>query len=160
MTTDRRPDGQRGPGRLRPVQADDVPIFFDQQDDAEAAAMAAFPRRDRDAHDAHWARILADPTVVTRTILDDGLVAGNVAGFVVDGRRELGYWLGRAFWGRGLATAAVREMIGLLAERPLYAHAAEHNTGSLTVLRRNGFVVIGRQAYQDDEVVELELRLT
>jgi RimJ/RimL family protein N-acetyltransferase len=149
-------DGSR---LLRPVEPADVPIFFDHQDDAEAAAMAAFPRRDREAHDAHWARILADPTVVVRAILDGDLVAGNVVGFVADGRREVGYWLGRPFWGRGLATAAVREFVELLAERPLLAHVAEHNTGSLTVLRRNGFVVVGQHRYQCDEVVELTLRL-
>jgi RimJ/RimL family protein N-acetyltransferase len=148
-----------GAGVLRRVEPGDVAIFFDQQDDAEASAMAAFASRDREMHDGHWARILSDPTVVARTVLDGVFVAGNIVGFVVDGRREVGFWLGRPFWGRGLATAALAEFIELVGERPLFAHVAEHNTGSLTVLRRNGFVLVGQRRYADDEVTELELRL-
>jgi RimJ/RimL family protein N-acetyltransferase len=144
---------------LRRVEPGDVAIFFVQQDDAEASAMAAFPSRDREAHDGHWARILADATVLARTVLDGDLVAGYVVGFLADGRREVGFWLGRPFWGRGLATAAVAEFRELVGERPLFAHVAEHNTGSLTVLRRNGFALVGQHRYAGDDVTELELRL-
>jgi RimJ/RimL family protein N-acetyltransferase len=148
-----------GAGVLRRVAPGDVAIFFDQQDDAEASAMAAFPSRDREAHDGHWARILADPTVVARTVLDGPFVAGNIVGFVVDGHREVGFWIGRPFWGRGLATGALAAFVQVLGERPLFAHVAEHNTGSLTVLRRNGFLVVGQHRYAGADVTELELRL-
>jgi RimJ/RimL family protein N-acetyltransferase len=91
---------------LRDVQPDDLDAFFEHQSDPEAAAMAVFPARDREAFDAHWGRVLADDSLVTRTIVDEGVVAGNVGCWEQDGRRLVGYWVGREFWGRGLATAA------------------------------------------------------
>src|SRR5450755_3821059 len=106
-------------GILRPVAPGDVAVFFDQQEDAEASAMAGFPSRDREAHDGHWTQILSDPSVLVRTVLDGTLVAGNIVGFVVDGRREVGFWIGRPFWGRGLATAALAEFVRLVGERPV-----------------------------------------
>jgi RimJ/RimL family protein N-acetyltransferase len=150
--------------RLRPVLPQDVTTFFHHQKDPVAAAMAAFPPRERAAHDAHWSRILTDPTVVARTILDDadGQVAGNVVSFVeADGRRFVGYWLGSTFWGRGLATTALRLFVQEVGERPLYAQVAEHNRASRTVLRRCGFVQTGMHTFEEDggKITELEFTL-
>src|SRR5262245_39833726 len=44
----------------------------------EATAMAVFPARDREAFDAHWWRLLADDSLVKRTIVDGGAAAGNI----------------------------------------------------------------------------------
>ena len=97
---------------LRAVVDADVPIFFEHQRDPEASAMAAFPSRAYDAHMAHWAdKVLADETAVARTIVVDGQVAGNVVSWEADGRRLVGYWIGREFWGRGVATRAVAELL-------------------------------------------------
>jgi hypothetical protein len=46
--------------RLRDVEADDLPLFFEHQRDPIAVAMVAFRSRDRDAFDQHWAKLLAD----------------------------------------------------------------------------------------------------
>ena len=72
---------------LRNVTQDDLPIFFEHQNDPEAAKMAAFPSRDREAFMAHWAKIMASTNVMNRTILFDGQVAGNIASFEVEGER-------------------------------------------------------------------------
>ena len=93
--------------QLREVLQSDLPVFFENQADEDASRLAAVASRDREAFEAHWARILADPTTTIRTILFDGEVAGNVLSFERDGLRELGYWISRAFWGKGIATAAV-----------------------------------------------------
>ena len=111
--------------RLRAVTEDDLPIFFDHQRDPEANRMAAFPPRDRDAFTAHWTTILRDTSVVVRTVLLDGEVAGNVVAFDFEGRREVGYWIGRAFWGKAVATRALRAFLGEVTERPLFAGVAE-----------------------------------
>jgi hypothetical protein len=58
--------------RLRDVEASDVEIFYDQQLDPEATAMAAFPARDRESHFAHWNKILKDSSNITRTIVAAG----------------------------------------------------------------------------------------
>ena len=105
--------------------------------------MAAFPSRDREAFMAHWAKIMQDESVILKTILFEGQVAGNVLSFVLSGEREVGYWLGQEFWGKGVATQALSEFLAKMHERPLYAHVAKHNLPSRRVLEKCGFVVIG-----------------
>src|SRR5439155_27272874 len=84
----------------------------------------AFPARDHETFTAHWTRILADETVVVKTVVAGGDVAGNVLAFVHDGRREVGYWLGRDHWGKGIASCALAEFLRIVAERPLFAGVA------------------------------------
>jgi RimJ/RimL family protein N-acetyltransferase len=117
----------------------DLPVFFEHQADPEAVAMADFPARDRDAFDAHWERVLAGPGVA-KTIVFEGKVAGNAVSWEQDGRRLVGYWLGKEFWGKGLATQALAELVDELGTRPLYAYVAKTNIGSIRVLEKCGFV--------------------
>ncbi|WP_308250938.1 GNAT family N-acetyltransferase [Nonomuraea rhizosphaerae] len=49
-------------------------------------------------------------------------------------RRFLGYWLGRAFWGRGVGTRALGLFLELEKTRPLYADPFEGNTASVRLL--------------------------
>lgn len=60
------------------------------------------------------------------------------------GEREVTYWIDRARWGCGLATAALEALLDIVAERPLHARAAADNTGSRRVLEKCGFVVTGK----------------
>ena len=139
--------------RLRPFRDEDLPALFDHQLDPEATAMAGFPSRDEVAFTAHWARLVSDPTVATTVVEVDGRVAGNLGSWVDDDRRLLGYWIGREFWGRGVATEALRAFVGTLADRPLYAYVAVHNAASMRVLEKCGFV----EGARDDEDVLYEL---
>src|SRR5206468_11600108 len=134
------------------------PIFLAHQDDPLAAAMAAFPTRDPEAFFDHWAKILADPTVVARAIVVDGTVVGDIVGWIEEDRREVGYWIGRESWGRGYATEALRLLLGEVPDRPVFARAAVHNAGSRRVLEKCGFVKIG-EADAPDGVHELLFRL-
>jgi RimJ/RimL family protein N-acetyltransferase len=115
--------------------------------------MAAFAARDRDPFMAHWAKILGDEAIIKRTILFDGHVAGNIVSFEQSGEREVGYWIGKRFWGKGVATEALSEFLGYMKVRPLYARVAKHNIASIRVLEKCGFMVSG------EEVEELVLRL-
>ena len=131
---------------LRDVIDDDLPIFFEQQLDPDANYMAAFTTKDptdRDAFTAHWARIRADETIINRTILCDGQVAGSVASFEDFGQLEVTYWLGREFWGKGIATRALAALLAYQTTRPIYARAAKDNLASLRVLQKCGFVITG-----------------
>jgi RimJ/RimL family protein N-acetyltransferase len=128
---------------LRDVELGDLPSFFEHQRDPESVAMVVFKSRDRPAFDEHWAKILADETGLKQTVVVDGQVAGNVVSFLREGVREVGYWIDRAYWGRGVATAALSEFLKLEQRRPLYAGVARHNVGSLRVLKKCGFVFIG-----------------
>ena len=129
--------------KLREVGEGDLQILFDHQLEPEATRMAAFLPRDWEAFQTHWKGILGDETVVARTILHNGQVVGNIVSFVQSGEREVGYWLGQAYWGQGLATQALAAFLGEVEERPLYAHAAKHNPASLRVLEKCGFRVVG-----------------
>jgi RimJ/RimL family protein N-acetyltransferase len=146
-------------GVLRKVAKADLPILYEHECDPEAAAMAAFPSRERDAFMTHWARTLANDSALTMTIVADGEVAGNIGCWEGDGRRFVGYWIGREFWGRGLATQALAELVTMVEARPLYAHAVKSNVASIRVLEKCGFVKVGAHA-GDDGMEELlrELR--
>jgi RimJ/RimL family protein N-acetyltransferase len=138
---------------LRVVEPTDLPVLYEHQRDPLASAMAAFAARERDAFMAHWERILADPEVRVRAVEVDGRLAGNVLSFVHDGRREVGYWIGREFWGGGVATAALAAFLDLETERPLYAGVARWNAGSLRVLEKHGFAACG----EDGDLLILRL---
>jgi len=124
---------------LRDVAEGDFPLFFEHQRDPDACRMAAFPPRKRDAFLAHWAKILVDPSIIKRTILHDGEVAGHVVCFQREGLREIGYWIEKAHWGKGIATRALSDFLTVVEERPLHAYVAKHNTASLRVLEKCGF---------------------
>ncbi len=149
---------------LRDVTEADLPIFYEQQLDQEATQMAAFPSRDRDAFMAHWAKILADEAVTKKTIIFDGQVAGNVVCFERSGQRQVGYWIGKEYWGKGIATKALSELLGYVKLRPLHAHVAKHNIASIRVLEKCGFTIFGEDKEfsdvpgQDVEVFILELK--
>ncbi|MFL5766994.1 MAG: GNAT family N-acetyltransferase [Actinomycetota bacterium] len=128
---------------LRETEESDRPVLFEHQREPEANEMAAFPARDETAFAEHWERVRADPTSITRTVLADGEVAGRMLSWIDDGDRVVGYWLGRAFWGRGVASEALRQFVDVLGERPLSANVAEHNVASLRVLEKCGFVAVG-----------------
>jgi RimJ/RimL family protein N-acetyltransferase len=132
---------------LRDVTASDLPIFYEQQLDPEATAMAAFPSRDKDAFYAHSQKIMADESVVFKAIVFDDQVAGSIVSWEAAGEREVGYWIGKEFWGRGIATQALTEYIKIVTTRPLFAHVAKHNIGSRRVLEKCGFIVIGEDSY-------------
>jgi RimJ/RimL family protein N-acetyltransferase len=124
----------------------DLPIFFEQQLDPEATRMAAFPSRERDAFMAHWRKVLSNATIATRTILYHGQPAGNIACFEQSGQRQIGYWIGREYWGEGVATQALVAFLGQIQARPLYAYVAKHNIASRRVLEKCGFKLMGEQA--------------
>ncbi len=155
---------------LRPVVERDLPIFFAQQTDPAGRRMVAFCQPEPGALAdflAKWRSILANETSHSRTIEIDGAVAGNVLYFEQMGKPSIGYWIGREFWGKGVATRAVAAFVAAIDQRPLYARVASDNLGSLRVLQRCGFTVIGterdfaamRAAEIDEFLLELSSKL-
>jgi len=131
---------------LRDVIPSDLDIFFIQQQDPEANHMAAFVSRDpfdRDVFDIHWTKIMSDDTITNKTIVYNGEVAGNIAQFTMFNQPEIGYWIGKEFWGKGIATQALKLFLEVITQRPLYAAAAKDNLASLRVLQKCGFVITG-----------------
>ncbi len=127
---------------LKAVDSEDCAFFFNHQTDAQANEMAAFGSKDphdKGAFYARWQRILENPEIVCRTVMADAHVAGYVAHFEQLGKPSISYWIGRSFWGKGIATEAARQFLQLIAVRPLYARVALSNLESVNVLTKNGF---------------------
>ncbi|MFN2475334.1 MAG: GNAT family N-acetyltransferase [Chthoniobacterales bacterium] len=168
--------------QLRDVEADDLPLFFEHQRDPIAVALVGFRSRDRAAFDQHWAKLLADDSCLKKTIVvvsavsaDSPIavasavsadpaatvVAGNIGSWSSDGKREIGYWIDRALWGRGIATEAVAAFLRLEQTRPLHAGVATHNAASIRVLQKCGFTLLGPEeaAPNDAQASHVLLRL-
>ncbi len=57
---------------------------------------------------------------------------------------EIGYWIGEPYWGKGIATEAIRQMVDITWERypevvRIYAEVFPGNIGSVRALEKNGF---------------------
>lgn len=152
--------------QLRDVDQSDLPTFFEYHRDPQANYMAAFTARDandRAAFDAHWDRILADDSTLNKAIEVDGRLAGSIASFIMEGDLEVTYWIGRSFWGQGIATEALAQFLQLQQTRPVFGRVATDNSGSRRVLEKNGFVVVGSDrgfaSARGKEIDEYVLRL-
>jgi RimJ/RimL family protein N-acetyltransferase len=126
---------------LRKIREADIPALFAYQDDPEANEMAAFPARDETAFREHLGRVLANPDNIARAIVDGDVVVGQIGSWSdeQDGTRDVGYWIGREHWGNGYATDALRALLAIERERPLWAYIEEHNVGSQRVVEKCGF---------------------
>ena len=152
---------------LRDVLPDDLPIFFEQQLNQEANTMAAFTAKDptdQEAFMVHWRKNLGNDTCIIKTILFNGQVAGSVSSYEDEGKPEVTYWLGKEYWGKGIATWALQEFLAQKNHiRPIYARVAKDNLGSRRVLEKCGFNMIGESKgfanARGQEIEELLLEL-
>lgn len=149
-----------GATMLRDVEEGDLPAFFEHQRDPEATTMAGFPGREWDAFMSHWRRdVLGSGANQARTILVDDVVAGYVASWEQDGRRLIAYWVGREFWGRGIACLALDEFLRTHERhRPVHAFVALTNARSMRVLEKCGFHRVGEPIEGPDDAGEILFR--
>jgi RimJ/RimL family protein N-acetyltransferase len=107
--------------------------------------------------------VRTSPGIPVRAVTRDGQLVGSIAGFVIEGRTEVTYWIDRAAWGCGIASRALALLLDLVPARPVYARAASDNAGSLSVLRKSGFQVVGTETSfapaRNAEITETILRL-
>ncbi|MFS8201016.1 GNAT family N-acetyltransferase [Streptomyces sp. CWNU-52B] len=143
--------------RLRSVTEADLAVFFEQEHDSEAVRRSRFTPRPRDRFMTHWrTRILGDDTVFVRTVEVDGAPAGSIVAWWEDDgdgeepRRFIGYWLGRAYWRRGIGTEALGLFLREESNRPLHADPFAGNTASVRLLERHGFRRAGTVQHGDD----------
>jgi RimJ/RimL family protein N-acetyltransferase len=77
-------------------------------------------------------------------------VAGNIGSWQQADEREVCYWLGKEYWGKGIATRALTELLKEVTQRPLFAHVIKHNLASIRVLEKCGFTRYGEN---DEEII-------
>lgn len=137
--------------QLRNIEQDDLPRMyaFNLDPDANRLAMT-IPRSGAD-FDAHWERVLSDPKIVAKAISVNNVLAGHISCFQQDGLYAVGYWIGRDFWGQGIATRALQLLLTIVPVRPLHARVAASNQASLRVLQKCGFVIRSSQVTPSDD---------
>ncbi|SFW67859.1 GNAT family N-acetyltransferase [Chitinophaga sancti] len=132
--------------QLRKTIISDLAHFFTFQLDQEANYLAAFTAKDpgdREAYLTKYAKFVDDPTIHMCTILVNDVITGSIAKFVMHGDAEVTYWIDKAYWGQGIATAALRQLLNEVSTRPIFGRAAFDNIGSQRVLEKCGFVKVG-----------------
>ena len=131
---------------LKDTKVKDLEILFDFQLDEDASYLAAFTpqnRTDKTAYIEKFTRVISDETVNNKTIYIDDEIAGSIAKFEIEGEPEITYWIGKKFWGKGIASGALIQFLEIEKTRPIYGRVAFDNIGSQKVLEKCGFKKIG-----------------
>lgn len=131
---------------LRPPTLDDVDAYFEIADDPEYAFFGSRQSVSHESTRQGLARIIAVPWEQRPefAITLDGRVIGRVMLDVDRPNRtaSLGYGIGRAWWGRGLATEAARAAVDYafraLGVDKVWARADPRNVASVKVLEKLG----------------------
>lgn len=132
--------------QLRPTTISDLDTLFQFQLDKEGGFLAAFMPKDytdKNAYIEKYTQLLANPTVNNQTIILNNTIVGSIAKFVMEGDTEITYWIDRKFWGKGIATDALKEFLTIEIIRPIYGRVAFDNFGSQKVLEKCGFIKVG-----------------
>jgi len=111
-----------------------------------------FPHPYTEEHGKAWLEKVVDALpAINMAIEADGKMAGGI-GLILNGdvyikSAEIGYWLGEQYWGKGIATEAVRQMTEYAFYYfdlvRLYAEVFETNKASMRVLEKNGYYLEG-----------------
>lgn len=128
------------------TEKDDLNAFFQFQLDEEANYLAAFTPKDSNNKTAYiekYTKFLTDPTINMQTIKIDDEIVGSIAKFVRGGDAEITYWMDKKFWGKGIATTALKKFLAIENTRPIFGRVAFDNFASQRVLEKAGFMKVG-----------------
>ncbi len=131
---------------LRDVQPADLPTLFAFENDPTWCAMAMVKSRSEDEFRAAWANIFdgwesGTTDVIQKVILVDGELCGTIGCHRLNSRHVVGYGLGKAYWGRRIASRALGLLLAEVPIRPLHATTAATNAASIRVLTKHGFAI-------------------
>ena len=140
---------------LRDAAVRDIPSFYRMHADPAANEAGDFTPRPKPDFFKHWKRVLKNRLCLKKALVADGKVAGYVVSFYRTGtgepkKREVGYWIAREYWGRGLATEGLKRLLEVYRLRPLYARVAKTNPASLKVALKCGFKRWKKDSYRNE----------
>jgi RimJ/RimL family protein N-acetyltransferase len=156
---------------VRSWRADDLPALVSHANNREVARQLRdrFPHPYEPAHALGFLQWVGQQPVETvwAIAVDDAAVGGIGLQLGQDIERvsaEIGYWLGQAHWGRGLATAAVRAVTDYAFAQfgltRIFAVPFAANGASIRVLEKAGFTLEGhlrRSAVKDGVICDQRL---
>lgn len=147
--------------RLRPVELTDAEAYFPLAADPELSPMMTWRAHASIADTREWLEMCTADRAKERAMVwaieHDGAIAGSIGlGGITWGmlalrvdRAELGYWLARSLWGKGLMTEAATAVTGwgfeVLGLHKITVHCFEPNVGSRRVIEKVGFRFVGRR---------------
>jgi RimJ/RimL family protein N-acetyltransferase len=150
--------------RLRPLEMTDADALFVLASDPDVAKYMSWdPHRDRSDTVGFLERMVAtrnEGTSVGWAIIVEGKVVGVIS---IDGirwdfrawrvdRAEMGYWLGKPYWGQGItseaATAALRFAFETVGLHKVTIGCVEGNAASQAIIEKLGFRFLAM--YQED----------
>ena len=137
---------------LRPWEESDADSLFEYARDPDVGPAAGWPPHRSAAESLDVIRnVLSDPETYALCLKDNGKAIG-AAGLKLNGHTdmtdrddecELGYWIGKPFWGRGLIPEAAGELIRRAFEdlgmQKIWCGYYEGNTKSKRVQEKCGF---------------------
>ena len=105
-----------------------------------------------------------DP-VLNFAVVNNGKVVGSIGCIPKEdiSRKtiEIGYFIGEPFWGKGIATEAVKQLVDFITTRldivRIEAHVFASNKASMTVLRKNGFyleAIHRKSTFKNNELID------
>ncbi len=112
---------------LTKTEKDDLDAFFQFQLDKEANYLAAFTSKDPNdkvAYIEKYTKFLTDLTINMRTIKVGNEIAGSISKFIMEGDAEITYWIDKNFWGKGVASTALKKFLTIENTRPIFARVA------------------------------------
>lgn len=152
--------------QLRPIESQDLPLFFEHQQHKPAQHMAAFVHEDpsdREHFEAHWAKLMNNDAILKRSIELDGQLVGHIMSFDMMGDREITYWIDHHHWGKGIATRALEQFVQVESTRPLHGRAAKDNIASIRSMEKCGFTLVAEERgfanARGEEIDEVVMRL-
>ncbi len=131
------------PIALRPWREEDAPRLAELVNDkrvlANLAATMPFPYTERNA--AEFITRANQPGARQYAITADGEPVGNIGAVERETEFELGYWIGHAYWNRGIATRAIALILSQIrpTAKRIKAHVFAFNPASAKALYKNGF---------------------
>ena len=135
---------------LRPFRKSDLPSIVKHINNKSIAGNTLtipYPYTMKDAEEwyARFRKMMRrkDCNKIAFAIEIDGQVVGSVGLTIEDHKAEIGYWLGRAYWGQGIMTEAVKEVTKYcfkeLGLRRVYGCVFTNNKASMRVLEKAGY---------------------
>ena len=134
--------------RLRSLAVSDAERVAELAGEWDIASMTAAIPHPYDAKmAADWIAGLACSTHVPIAIEQDGRLIGCTGHTPSPAGAEVGYWIGRPYWGQGHATEALGALSAHLRNdaglAPLHACVFQDNPASARVLTNSGFQYLG-----------------